>query len=80
MLEHERVEYQREMGHVWLGFAAAAIERWLEQVGFERVRIRSLPADPQAKGPSLFVASATRSAERPRSSNEDATEQRRTSR
>jgi ubiquinone/menaquinone biosynthesis C-methylase UbiE len=64
MLEHERVEYQRDMGHVWLGFSAQAIERWLSDAGFERVRVRPLPAEPQAKGPSLFVASATRSGPR----------------
>jgi len=77
MIEHERVEYQREMGHVWLGFAATAIERWLTEAGFESVRVRSLPAEPQAKGPSLFVASATRSADRPHSRNDGPTEQRR---
>lgn len=77
MIEHERVEYQREMGHVWLGFAADAIERWLSEAGFERVRVRPLPAEPQAKGPSLFVASATRSGDRSQSRNHGPTDPRR---
>lgn len=61
MLEHDRVEYKRDMGHVWLGFAPPALERWLEDACFERIRIRPLPSEPTAKGPSLFVAAATRS-------------------
>jgi ubiquinone/menaquinone biosynthesis C-methylase UbiE len=66
MMEHERVEYQRDMGHVWLGFPDSSVERWLVDAGFEGVRVRPLPAEPQAKGPSLFVATATRNGHRAR--------------
>ncbi len=58
MLPHEREEYRREMGHVWLGFDESTIAGWLEAAGFERVRCRPLPADPKATGPGLFAAGA----------------------
>jgi SAM-dependent methyltransferase len=80
MMEHERAEYQREMGHVWLGFPGSSIERWLVDAGFEGVRIRPLPAEPQAKGPSLFVATATKNGHRiqveQRNHNGDSTKRR----
>ncbi|MEP6783586.1 MAG: metalloregulator ArsR/SmtB family transcription factor [Acidobacteriota bacterium] len=58
MLPHDRVEYQQQMGHVWLGFAEKTIKKYLEGAGFEGVSITTLPADENAKGPSLFVATA----------------------
>jgi SAM-dependent methyltransferase/DNA-binding transcriptional ArsR family regulator len=58
MLPHDREEYRREMGHTWLGFAADQIRRDLEASGFTGCRIRTLPADPAALGPALFVATA----------------------
>jgi len=60
MLEHDRHEYQQRMGHVWLGFAHAQITGWLEDAGFDRVRLRPLPPAPQASGPTLFAADARR--------------------
>jgi len=60
MLPHDREEYQQHMGHVWLGFSEAQITRVLKGAGFDRVRVRPLPVDPDAKGPSLFAAVATR--------------------
>jgi ArsR family transcriptional regulator len=58
MLPHAREEYRQQMGHVWPGFAEAQLAGWLADAGFARVRWRALPADPQAKGPVLFAASA----------------------
>ena len=58
MLPHDRVEYQQQMGHVWLGFSEKTIKKFLEGAGFEKASITTLPADEAAKGPSLFVASA----------------------
>ncbi|MBI4264858.1 MAG: metalloregulator ArsR/SmtB family transcription factor [Acidobacteria bacterium] len=60
MLPHEREEYQQQMGHVWLGFSDKQISRFLMGAGFQEVRLRGLPADPDAKGPPLFSAVATR--------------------
>ena len=56
MLPHDRQEYQQQMGHVWLGFSEKQITRFLTGSGFADVRVRALPADPDAKGPALFAA------------------------
>jgi SAM-dependent methyltransferase len=59
MLPHDRVEYQQQMGHVWLGFSEGHIARLLTDAGFELVKVRTLPPDPEARGPMMFVAVAT---------------------
>jgi ubiquinone/menaquinone biosynthesis C-methylase UbiE len=58
MLPHDRVEYQQQMGHVWLGFAETTMKKYLDAAGFEKPIVGALPPDESAKGPSLFVASA----------------------
>ncbi|MGH7717404.1 MAG: ArsR/SmtB family transcription factor [Gemmatimonadaceae bacterium] len=58
MMPHDREEYRQQMGHVWQGFAEQQLEEWLHAAGFQRVSYRPLPADPRAKGPNLFAASA----------------------
>lgn len=58
MLPHDRDDYRRQMGHVWLGFGAEAMTRLLGRTGFEKIRFQPLPADPEAKGPTLFAAVA----------------------
>lgn len=60
MHAHERSEYQQQMGHVWLGFDPVQLTDWITAAGFTPPRIVSLPADPTAKGPGLFVATATK--------------------
>ena len=60
MFRHDHVEYQRQMGHVWLGFERAQVAAWLGDAGFERVRIEPLPTETEAKGPALFAATARR--------------------
>jgi len=60
MLPHDRQEYQQQMGHVWLGFSEKQITRFLADAGFGEVRVRMLPADPDAKGPALFAAMAVK--------------------
>lgn len=60
MQPHDREEYQQQMGHVWLGFSEKQMTKYLTGAGFSDVRIRSLPVDPDAKGPALFAAIATR--------------------
>jgi ArsR family transcriptional regulator len=56
MLPHDREHYRQQMGHVWLGFGEAQIERLLVDAGFTRARIVALAPDARAKGPGLFVA------------------------
>jgi len=58
MLPHDRVDYQQQMGHVWLGFSEKTMKKHLEAAGFDTPVISALPADADAKGPSLFVATA----------------------
>jgi len=60
MLPHHHEEYRQQMGHVWLGFSETQMVKLLTGAGFEEVRARSLPLDPDAKGPALFVATGTR--------------------
>jgi ArsR family transcriptional regulator len=60
MLPHDREAYRREMGHVWLGFSEKQLGGWLAGAGFEGARFITLPADPEAKGPALFAATARR--------------------
>ena len=65
MVPHDRVEYQQQMGHQWLGFPEGELTAWLERAGFQSIRYRRLSPDPEARGPILFVASAARTAEAP---------------
>jgi len=58
MTPHDREEYRSRMGHVWLGFSDDQMTRLLEQSGFSDVRIHGLPPAVDAKGPTLFAASA----------------------
>jgi ArsR family transcriptional regulator len=60
MLPHDRVDYQQQMGHVWLGFPERQIRKLLLGAGFERVRVHALPIDDDAKGPALFTATAVK--------------------
>jgi ArsR family transcriptional regulator len=60
MLPHDRQEYQSQMGHVWLGFSDKQMTRFLTGAGFGDVRVRMLPADPDARGPALFAAVAVK--------------------
>jgi len=59
MQPHEHVEYREQMGHQWLGFEEPALRGWLEEAGFDRARLVSLPSDSSARGPALFAATAT---------------------
>jgi len=58
MLPHDREEYRTTMGHAWLGFPRERMEEWLVAAGFDAIRFTPLPADPQAKGPTLFACTA----------------------
>lgn len=60
MRAHDRVGYREEMGHLWQGFGAERIGKWLDEAGFGSWSYREAPPDPEARGPSLFVAEATR--------------------
>jgi SAM-dependent methyltransferase len=71
MLPHDREEYRHQMGHVWLGFSGDQMHGLLGAAGFDRIRIVPLAANPLAKGPALFVASARRKQSFTRSTRRD---------
>jgi ubiquinone/menaquinone biosynthesis C-methylase UbiE len=58
LMSHDRIEYVVQLGHVWQGFDGEQVKEWLTNAGFTASRYRALPADSEAKGPTLFVASA----------------------
>ncbi len=60
MLPHDRVEYQQQMGHVWLGFPEHQLRRLLSAAGLTGTRVYALPVDTDAKGPALFAATAVK--------------------
>jgi ArsR family transcriptional regulator len=60
MASHDREEYRQQMGHVWLGFAPDQMQRWLQQAGLSAVTVSALPPATEAKGPGLFVATASK--------------------
>jgi SAM-dependent methyltransferase len=62
MLPHDRENYRQQMGHVWLGFGEDHVRRLLDAAGFCRTVVVPLPPAAKAKGPGVFVASATREA------------------
>jgi ArsR family transcriptional regulator len=61
LMSHDRIEYVVQLGHVWQGFDGEQMKDWLSKAGFTGCRYRPLPADPEAKGPTLFAASARKS-------------------
>lgn len=62
MMPHDRQDLRQTMGHLWQGFDRATLGGWMEAAGLEGFRYSELPADPEAKGPTLFAASGKRSA------------------
>lgn len=58
MHPHDHEDYRQRMGHVWLGFDNAQIEGWCAAAGLTQCRVTPLPPSAEAKGPSLFVATA----------------------
>jgi len=72
MMPHDRQELRQTMGHLWQGFDAATLGGWMQAAGLESIRYNGLPADPDAKGPTLFAASGKRSAVAAKSSRKKA--------
>lgn len=61
LLAHDRDDFRRRMGQRHAGFAAAHIERLMKEAALRDVRVNPLPPEPDAKGPALFAAAATKS-------------------
>ena len=53
-------EYRETMGHLWTGFSEERMHSWMADAGFDTYYHRSVPPDPDATGPLLFVGNAFR--------------------
>ncbi len=62
MIEHDREEYHRRMGHQHLGFNPEIMTQWLQAAGLTDIRTRILTSSRGGKGPELFAIAGTRSA------------------
>jgi ArsR family transcriptional regulator len=60
LLRHDREDFRLEMGQEHLGWEPEEMQQMLEDAGFQGVSARSLPPEPEAKGPALLLASAAR--------------------
>ena len=60
MTEHNRAHYRQTMGHLRLGLSERAVRDALSGGGLTDITYRVLPAEQDAKGPSLFCATARR--------------------
>jgi ArsR family transcriptional regulator len=58
MIEHDREEYRRTMGHLHLGFSEGTMLDLFREAGLTEGRVWELPSDPEARGPGLFAATA----------------------
>jgi SAM-dependent methyltransferase len=61
LLPHDKDDFRRRMGQQSLGLEPRELEQTLAACGFASPTVRPLPPEPLAKGPALFVATATRS-------------------
>jgi ubiquinone/menaquinone biosynthesis C-methylase UbiE len=57
---HDRDDFRVQMGQTRLGFGTDEIQKMLVDQHLKRVQVRLLPPEPNTRGPSLFLASATR--------------------
>lgn len=60
LLPHDRDDFRRDLGQTRLGFEPKELDQLLTSAGFAQASIRNLSPEPNAKGPALFLASATR--------------------
>jgi SAM-dependent methyltransferase len=60
MAPHEHEEYRQHMGHVWLGFGEDQLRRLCELSGLDVRRIAPIVPVTEAKGPTLFAATAVK--------------------
>ena len=60
LMPHDQVELRQRFGQRWQGFSSETVRTWLESAGFTSVRYLPLPAEPSARGPLMFAASAVR--------------------
>lgn len=59
LLPHDREDFRRQMGQQMMGFVPEDLAALLRQSGFNIATSQALPPEPGAKGPALFLATAT---------------------
>ena len=60
LLPHDREEFRRHTGQMSLGLEPRAVEKMMTDAGFGNITTRSLPPEPNVKGPALFLAAGQR--------------------
>lgn len=55
MVEHDRESYRHTMGHKWQGFGEKPFAAMMTGAGFAGVKVDELAADPDGRGPGLFI-------------------------
>jgi ArsR family transcriptional regulator len=70
LLRHDREDFRRQMGQQHLGFEPPDLARLLGEAGLVAVRCQELPPEPEARGPALLLATATRQGPSSHSANE----------
>lgn len=60
LLRHDRDDFRRQLGQRWPGFDPADLRKTLDSAGLTGAAVTPLPPDANAKGPALFVATATK--------------------
>lgn len=60
LLPHDRDDFRRQMNQTSAGIASDDLRMWLGSAGFAGTVARPLPPEPDAKGPALFLATATK--------------------
>lgn len=60
MLDHNREDFRRVMGHKHLGFSRKFIDSFWHDIGLDATTFHELSRDVDAKGPGLFVAIASK--------------------
>jgi ubiquinone/menaquinone biosynthesis C-methylase UbiE/DNA-binding transcriptional ArsR family regulator len=59
LLTHDRDDFRRQMGQQSMGFSLDDMTTLLHRAGLSQITVRSLPPEPNVKGPALLLASAT---------------------
>jgi ubiquinone/menaquinone biosynthesis C-methylase UbiE/DNA-binding transcriptional ArsR family regulator len=60
LLPHDREEFRRQTGQMSLGMEPKAVEKMMDAAGFKDITARSLPPEPNVKGPALFLTAGRR--------------------
>jgi SAM-dependent methyltransferase len=60
LLPHDRDDFRRQLDQLRMGFGEEELNSLFSAAGFADVRIAPLTPESQAKGPALFIATATK--------------------